>query len=314
MEIAVVMPVGPTSTEVDRCRDTIDSIVRLEPAVRWIVLVDDDAAPRDLVAAVGAAETGVDVVRLDHLLPSGVASVYERLTVSVLAGLRWVTRHTTADVVMKIDTDALVIAPFADKLSRALADPAVGLIGSYDRTCNGEERSFDAWVALVQRAGRRRRLAAGRHARRARRLVREARAAGYEWGEHVLACALAMPRIALDAIDAGGALDDPLAFAGAELADDPMLGILVRRAGFRLAGHVGEGETFAVAWRGLPDTPDRLVARGYAIIHSVKNDPRVTESEIRRYFATGRAGPISARSWRTNSPSISTSRPDSQSL
>ncbi|HWE11719.1 MAG TPA: hypothetical protein VG325_20395 [Solirubrobacteraceae bacterium] len=307
------MPVGPTSTEVDRCRDTIESIVGLEPAVRWIVLVDDDAAPRDLLSAVGAAATDVEVVRLDHPLASGVASIYERLTASVLVGLRWVVRHTPADVVMKIDTDALVIAPFADKLSRALAGPAVGLIGAYDRTCNGEERSFDAWVGLVQRAATRRRLAGGPHARRARRLVREARAAGYEWGEHVLACALAMPRVALDAIDAGGGLDDPLAFVGAELADDPMLAILVRRAGYRLAGHVGEGDTFAVAWRGLPDTPGRLVARGYSIIHSVKNDPRVPESEIRRYFAAGRARPISARSWRTNSPSLSTSRPGSQS-
>ncbi|HEY2441098.1 MAG TPA: hypothetical protein VGI07_12755, partial [Solirubrobacteraceae bacterium] len=67
--------------------------------------------------------------------------------------------------------------------------------------------------------------------------------------------------------------------------------------GFRLAGHVDEGETFAVAWRGLPDTPEGLVTRGYSIIHSVKNDPRITESEIRRDFAARRARPVSARSW-----------------
>ena len=60
MEIAVVMPVGPTSTEVDRCGDTIESIVRLEPAVRWIVLVDDAAAPRDLLSAVEDRRLDVD--------------------------------------------------------------------------------------------------------------------------------------------------------------------------------------------------------------------------------------------------------------
>lgn len=287
MEIAVVMPIGPGPRELERCQDTVRSITRWEPAVRWLVLIDDSPEPRVLTADDDAAATGVDRVRLDHPL-AAAASVEDRVTAAVLAGLRWVSDHTGADVVMKIDTDALVIAPFADKLAGVLSDPAVGLVGAYERSCTGQVREFAPWVPLIERAERLvdgRRLRLGRRRRRVRRVLREARSAGYRPGEHVLACALAMPRRALDAIVAGGGLDDPLTFVGTGLFDDPVLGVLVRRAGYRLAGSVGRGDTFGVAWQGLPDTPEGLRRRGYSIIHSVKNDRRVSEAAVRRFFA-----------------------------
>jgi hypothetical protein len=289
--IAVVMPVGPGAEEVRRCRDTALSLGAWEPDVRWLVLVDDAPAPRDLAAEIDAG--GARVVVLPHPLRGHKAGVQDRVAAAVLAGFAWVARETDAGFVMKIDTDALVIAPFAAKLVAGTADEAIGLIGSYDRTCNGEPRSFAPWVGPVKRTGRlvqRRRIAVGARARRARRYVHEARDRGYIWGEHVLACGLAVPRRTLDALARDGALDDPCAFTGTNLFDDPVLGLLIRRAGYRLAGHVGDGETFAVAWRGLPDTPERLLARGYSIIHSVKNDERLSEDEIRAFFQARRPG------------------------
>jgi hypothetical protein len=46
-----------------------------------------------------------------------------------------------------------------------------------------------------------------------------------------------------------------------------------------------------VSHRGLPDTPQRLLDREFAIIHSVKNDPALAEDEIRAFFAAARAAP-----------------------
>jgi hypothetical protein len=287
--IAVVMPVGPDAAEVQRCRDTALSIAAWEPGVRWLVLVDDAAAPRDLAAEIDAGEA--EVVVLPHPLRGRNAGLQDRVAAAVIAAFGWVARETSADFVMKIDTDALVIAPFADKLSAGTAADDVGLLGSYDRTCNGDPRSFAPWVRPVKRTARfvqPRRIAVGARARRARHYVREARARGYVWGEHALACGLAMPRRTLDAIARGGAFNDPCTFVGTNLFDDPILGILVRRAGYRLAGHVDEGQTFGVAWRGLPDTPENLLARGYSIIHSVKNDQRLAEPEIRAVFQARR--------------------------
>jgi hypothetical protein len=284
--IAVVMPVGPDAVEVRRCRETAASIATWEPNVRWLVLVDDAPQERDLAAEVRCGDARVVV--LPHPLRGTSAVLQDRLGAAVLEALRWIVHDTDAEVAMKIDTDALVIAPFAEKIAAACEDPAVGLLGSYDRDCNGVARSFRPWVRPVKRTARLvqpRRIAVGGRARRARQLVREARAQGYIWGEHALACGLAIPRRALDAIAQAGGLDDPCTFVGTRLFDDPILGILVRRAGYRLAGSVGDGELFGVAWRGLPDTPERLQERGFSIVHSVKNDERVSEDDIRAFFA-----------------------------
>jgi hypothetical protein len=262
--IAVVMPVGPGSAEADRAADTIASIRAWEPQVRWIVLIDDGAEARDL-----------GEITLQHPLRDTTAGLFDRIAAATLAGFGWVARETDADMVMKIDADALVIAPFANRLADATADHGVGLVGSYDRDCNGEPRSFRPWIFRIWTAGVRN--------RRVRQLIREARSHGYVWGEHALGCAVAVPRRTLDRLP----LDDPRLFVGTGLGDDPVLGLLVRAAGRRLTG---DGGVFAVGWRGLPDTPERLAERGYSIIHSVKNDKAISETEIRQYFAAAREG------------------------
>jgi hypothetical protein len=58
----------------------------------------------------------------------------------------------------------------------------------------------------------------------------------------------------------------------------------VRRAGFRIANDTAEGGTFAVTWSGLADSPQRLLERGYSIVHGVKNDETLSEAEIRGYY------------------------------
>jgi hypothetical protein len=256
------------------------------------VLVDDTTEPLGDVEAPG-------LVTVPHPLRGSRANKFDRIAAGTLTGLGWVAEHDAADLVMKLDTDSLVIAPFADKLSSALADPSVGMAGSYDLTCNGDPRSFAPWAKKVRRASRLiqpRRIALSRRARRARQIIREARQRGYVWGEHPLACAVAVKRAALEAMRERGRFLDPLTFLGTGLGDDPILALLVRRAGSRIVGHVQAGETFGVAWHGLPDTPTRLAERGYSIIHSVKNDERFPEPAIvdtfdpARQTTNGRSG------------------------
>jgi hypothetical protein len=100
-------------------------------------------------------------------------------------------------------------------------------------------------------------------------------------GEHALGCAVAIPPT-LDAMHPD--LDYPCFFIGTGLCNNPVVGILVRRAGFRIANDTAEGGTSAVKWSGLPDSPQRLLERGYSIVHSVKNDKTLSEAEIRAYY------------------------------
>jgi hypothetical protein len=259
------MPVGPGAQEVHRAQDTVASILTWEPTVSHVVLVDDSPEARRLVIP--------GSIPLAHPLAGVRAHRADRVGAATLAGFRWVATETNAEFVMKIDSDALVIAPFADKVRRALADPGIGLIGSYERGYDGGRRSFEHWRWPV-------RLAALR-SRPVRRIVRDARRSGYVWGEHALGCTVAIPRRALDVM----ALHEPTMFVGTRLFDDPILGLLVRSAGFRLADHQG---AFGVSWRGLPDTPERLLQAGCAIVHSVKNDPNLSETEIREFFRSRR--------------------------
>jgi hypothetical protein len=289
MRIAVIMPVGVGETETRRFKDTADSLLANEPAVRWLVVLDDAPSERDLVSQIRNAQAEVVVLRssLNH----NIRDRESRITAGVLTSLRWAADNTDCDVVMKIDTDALVISSFAADIGAALADETIGMLGSYDEDPNGARRSFDVVAPSVKRAANvlhPLQLRVIVRARRARRFIRESRSAGYEWGEHVLGCAVAIPRRTLVSLRADGSLDDPEAFTGTRLYDDPVLAILVRRGGYRIAGHVHEHGGFGVSWRGLPDTPERLTARGFSIIHSVKNDKRLTEDEIRSFFRNQR--------------------------
>jgi hypothetical protein len=289
VKIAVVTPVGPGSVDAERAHDNIRAIAAWEPAVRWVILVDDggpDDAGRDLADI--ALDDGPQVVALPHPLGRAQVPLHQRMASSAMAGLQWAARNTDADPLMIIDTDALVIAPFAAKLAGAFADETIGLVGSFDYTCNGDRRDFGSWSSDVERLTRvvqtPRRIALSGRARQVRQYVLEARAAGYEWGEHALGCALAVRRDALR----GDVLDDPGLFLGTNLSYDPILGIFVRRAGYRQQGLVADGDAFGVLWKGLPDTLDGLVERGFSIVHSTKNDERYDESEVRAFFQARR--------------------------
>lgn len=263
MKIAVVMPVAPGGAERERCRDTVASIRAWEPAVKWILLLDDEYG-RELDFG---ATTSVP-----HPLRTG--TVEDRVAAATLAGFRWVRDHTDADTVMKIDPDALVIAPFAAKLERAFADPRVGTVGSYDKMPTGEPRKFRPNAFGVFRA-------AVRDPRFARILLGAVRH-GYRPGEHVLGAAMAVSRRMVDVLP----LDEPTRFSRTGLFDDSLLGVLTRHAGFRFAGAVDD--LFALSWRGLPMPPQDLVERGYSITHCVKNDPQLSEAEIRGFFQARR--------------------------
>jgi hypothetical protein len=80
-------------------------------------------------------------------------------------------------------------------------------------------------------------------------------------------------------------LDHPRRWLYARLGDDVMLGAQARALGLGLRDlH----DVFALKHIGLADAPPRLVERGVAVIHSVKNDPVHSEPELRAFFEARR--------------------------
>src|SRR3954451_9371147 len=106
---AVLIPVGPGPAEPARLSDLVDALATFERArVDALVLVDDTPAPRELATAPFTptiVRTAVDVRTADP---------YSAHVAGTLAGL---DAAQDRDVIVKLDTDALVVAPFLDALA-----------------------------------------------------------------------------------------------------------------------------------------------------------------------------------------------------
>jgi hypothetical protein len=280
----VAIPVGPAEAEVARTRDLLSAVRAHERGIDRIVLVDD---------APGSRRWPADVAVVPNPRRGRGIGTLGGTCTATLAALAWAHAHAPGAWVLRLDTDALVIGPFVAAIEAAWR-PDDGILGSCRRTCNGEPRDLAPWASTVRRHAwpvwlwrhPPRRL---RHVqppvRVARQAVREALARGYVPGEHCIAagCAISAPMIA--ALAARGWLDHPRRWLNTRLGDDIMLGIMARALGLELRDlH----DVFGLKHIGLADTPQGLLERGFAIVHSVKNDPHHREEEIRSFFAAQR--------------------------
>jgi hypothetical protein len=212
------------------------------------------------------------------------------------------TSPSSRQFVLRIDTDALIIAPFADRVGRVFSqNPGIGMMGSYLISPNGKPRGREYWAELLRdmmspwlRGARR--VRTGRHlptnlwGRPAvlRSVIHQAVNRGYTLGESVLGGAYAISTRALGRLAENGFLNDPLLWLDTALVEDVMMSMLVMAAGMQLFGYAANGEVFGVIHKGLADAPEKLLERGYGIIHSVRNDERCTEEEVRDFFRSAR--------------------------
>lgn len=264
-QAAVLLPVGPGPDEVLRAQDTAASVRCYEPGAA-LVVVDDAAEGRPELSALGA----VVRTRATHTGDD----LYGAMSAGTIAALR---EARAAEVVVKLDTDALAIAPFVERV-RAELGPAVGVIGRHDLTPSGEARDVSYWREPIVRSTRRR--VRGRRAAFRRAMLRLAREHGYEWGEHCLGGAYAVAGDLVREWGDRGWLDDELAWRRTNLGEDVVVGLMCRAAGRRMAN----SDVFGTRFVGLPADPETLADSDYAIVHSVKSHPGWEEEDIRALF------------------------------
>jgi hypothetical protein len=301
-----VVPIGPGEHELPRVRDLLDSLRAFTPDLDVLVLVDDAPADRRLAEHVDWDPERLVVLRPPQSPRS--AHPHDCMTAGTLTFLRWLASERQVDYLVKLDTDALAIGDFRPSIERAMTErPEVGVLGAYRQNeAGGDARDFSMfrWPLRIARLPLRPRFRTGaRHGvtlepavvgqrGRARRFVSAALASarrnGYELGEHCLGGAYVVTLAAAAQMHELGLLDDPLATYDTRLGEDVVVGLLARAAGFGLASLVGSGEAFAVKFCGLLAPPDALVARGHAIVHSVKDHDGASEDELRAAFASAR--------------------------
>jgi hypothetical protein len=247
--IGILLPVGPGDDEVERARDTLDSVHRYcrDPVV---IAIDDDPKPR----AEGLLGPAVRLVRTS--LPKGRWDAYSAMAMGTLTGLRLLADEGV-DLVVKLDTDALVVGQFEAAFTEV--DEGVGVLGRCRIAVDGTPRDLRPIRPSVRRLrsplrssvvdGRRRFHLVSPHAWwRAQSVLRAAYRNNYVTGEHCLGGVYVVTGAALRGLRAQGLLDQPLDWIGGNIGEDVLLGVLVRAAGFRPADH----PLFGAVWRGLP--------------------------------------------------------------
>ena len=291
---ACAIAVGPNPQELDRVADLIDSLGAYEPGPWRIVMVDDSGIDRSL-ATLFDLPRGCSAVSVLHARPE--ESIHYRrgkgICSAVLTAFAHIARNVAeARFALKMDSDALIIAPFSEKIAGVIErNRDVGMLGAYTRTPNGEPRDFSAHASTLQAIYRPKGLLARFRPSPIRRHIRTAIDNGYRFAEQCIGGAYAVSDEFLRRMLAAGYLDNPMLWVTADCPEDVMVGMYTKAVGLRHMDFVGAGEAFGVRHQGLPDIPQRLLERGFSVIHSIKNDPRMNEAEIREFFrAHRRAG------------------------
>jgi len=298
INFCAVIPFGPGGAEAARVADLLDSLWTYEPATPLVLLIDDSGEARDS-AALFTPPPGCRLVAIRNPRRGRGVGATSGLSAGMLAALAWIDANAAEiSFLVKLDTDALVIAPFAERIADAFErNPAAGMAGLYDRHCDGSPRDQSSFQKMLGKLSNpaaiwRRPALPGQYltlhflGRGAviRRQIREAIAKGYRPAEFVLGGAYAISGEAVRRMAKAGFLSDPLLWIHTHFSEDVVLSLYTCSVGLRLLGLSADGEPFAVQHYGLPDTPERLIERGYGIVHSLKSDPRYTEEQFREIF------------------------------
>jgi GT2 family glycosyltransferase len=284
MRLAVVIPIGPHCRD-EFISDTLDSIDAYCVPDRRIVLVDD--SHRGTGAEVAAGREHVEVIETPV-----ARGTHGGLYLSLSEGMRVLLREPF-DVLLRLDTDAIVTAPGWEAAAVELfhANPRLGSLGHCRFTPSGEPRSHAYAAARIAAATSMKGLAKLRNPaewKQLRQLVADARAHGYE-GEAVLGGIAVYRPEALRDLDAKGLLGSPaLAHLGVE--EDYAFGLALRALGWELGEFGSDFDDLPMYARhkGLAAHPNDILAKGKALVHSTKSWGDLDEPAIREIFRAAR--------------------------
>ncbi|HEY2322228.1 MAG TPA: hypothetical protein VGJ82_05115 [Thermoanaerobaculia bacterium] len=277
----IYVPVGP-GTRFEFLLDTLRSIERFADPRHRLLLVDDSA--EGLGARAKEAMPEIDLLVLREAGCDATYDVDGGLFVNVARTVRYATTAYSFQVLMRIDTDALMCNPGADTRAIELLDsnPRLGMIGSFRTRCDGHDRAAD--FPAIGKLVRRNECSPDEElASLMRSLLSEAVANGYEYGEHVIAPGSIMSRAACEALCAHPLYEDPR-FGKASLSDDHLHSIFLRAVGLESADFACDDLPLGVWWWHIQWSPEELVRRGKSVVHSVRGYGDCDENAVRAEF------------------------------
>lgn len=284
----ILIPVGPEMAH-EFVHDTLESIRHYTDPDRRIILIDDRGTNDRFQVE------GEDI---DVLVNSRESGKNAKLHFALNDGIKYAMQNYYFQVMLRMDDDALFIGyrPEDDAIYRFQAHPNTGQLGSYNLTCMGYHRDL-SWPA--QRLEKEMDMPAvkegkdscktGALAKQLKRVYASAREHGYQPGEHCIGAATYYSYECLKRLIDQNLLDIP-ELATSLLADDHLIGLLIRASGMEIEDFTQDADPLCLDWLNLPCAPDEIIARGKKITHSVKRWQDLEQSEIRAFFRARRRG------------------------
>lgn len=282
----IIILVGPLGSrnKYEHMADTIQS-VKHYASPDSLILIQDNSSPLNLGK------------RLQEQFPDVLVSrapknygLYGGLYKSESLAFKYIHEHINCKLAIMMDTDALFTAHGLEDAAISFFEqhPNVGLMGNYLTEGEGIE-----WAAkkLTQQIGPGGWVRDRERYTLLRQLVQKARGGGWKDGQHVLGgIALYNPAL-IDKMATLNLLDrEPLRRAFLQV--DHIYGLLCAACGMDMAFFNVPAHPFAVVWRGMPMSPDEVVAKGVKAFHSTRSwkdaEREWNEDQIREFFAARR--------------------------
>ncbi len=282
VDLVIVMPIGPNCLQENIC-DTVESIVMFIRCDYRLIFADDSHA--SMGKRLQAIYPESHVVETSRAMGK-LGGLYLTLSMAFSFALK----HFHFKALLRMDTDALVIGPEPEQAAFKLFDsrPKVGIAGQYPLDYEGHPWD-NSWPG--------KQLYAFTHTRQFfyKPLVHlsllyfylKARKNNYQRGESVFGGACFYNEAVLIKLKRHGLLPRKI-LSRVNLEEDHLFSLLARSLGFELGGLAGSGLPMGCAWKGLPASPEQLLAAGKKIVHSTRFWEGLDEQEIRRQFREAR--------------------------
>ena len=279
----VVIPLGP-SEPVEHILDTLDSIQRFLSPDTKVILVDNSRKGTGNI--VQQAFPDADVI---HGTRQGM---FAHLFLNICQGTAHAYEHYCFRVLLRMDTDALIIGELPDVEASAVFEqrPDVGQLGVFKTDYHG--RPMRWWPINLSMA-----LQAlnplswiwpAWNGFAFRQLLVRAMRRGYPIGSHVYGGGFFLSYACVERLYRAGILTDER-LDNLRLAEDHITTVSVVSVGLDAADFASGDRPCAQAWRGLPAAPDELLAKGKKVVHSVRFWGDMKEADVRAVFRRHRA-------------------------
>ena len=285
--------VGPGDVELERLGRMLRSLFLFSTNIAEVVLIDDSLTSRELEKRY-PAPSNIRLTSLVNERQGKGPGIFGGACTGLLQALRHLSTQPAVDLVLKIDTDALVIDHYEKRFERLLQDePNLGTAGVVWINCDGSPRDWEPFSSITKHLARlfrlqkhkllRRKITFFGHGATLRRLVNRAKRYGYEWGEHAQGGSYLISGLLVRRMRDLGYLEHGKAWLDIFMCEDPMMGIYARACGLKNVQFCSAGEVFGVTHIGLPFRPQELLEKRYAIVHSTKKNPE-SETDLFEFF------------------------------